>query len=178
MCLGLLLMPFVPILSVDLMVLGKGYDMFHRFDVVKGTVQSVFPEQFDVRASRGGQFGALYTRRVRPVVEYQFAYQGKRYTSTRYYLFEHNLHSDLASRSSLPGSVTEVLLDRIRVGSPVSVKVAHSDPVLSYVEFGWPVIAKVCGYWARLYLFLITFGSIVYGLIAVSRSARKKSQRL
>lgn len=177
MCLGLFLMPFLPILSVDLLVFGQGLDMFHRFDVEPGTVKAIFQERVEVRATRPGQFGALYAQRVRPVVEYQFAYQGRPYISTRYYLVEHDLYSDLASKAATRGSITALLLERVSAGSQVQVKVARGNPSLSYVELGWPALLRICAYWGRLYLFLIVFGSLAYTLIVISRAARQKSHR-
>jgi hypothetical protein len=170
-------MPFLPMLLVDAVVIGRALDVFHRFDVEPGTVQAVFQEPLEVPATPPGQFAALYTHRVRGGVEYQFAYRGERYTSTRYYLVEHDLYSDLASKASMRGSVTASLLDRIHPGSQVRVKVARGQPYLSYVEFGWPALLRVCTYWARIYLFMMAFGSVLYALGAISSASRQNSRR-
>jgi hypothetical protein len=177
MCLGLFLMPFLPILVVEVLVFGKGLDMFHRFDVAPGTVTAVFQEPFEVLASRPGQFGALYTQRVRPVVVYEFVYQDRPYTSARYYLVEHDLYSDLASNPATRGSVGASLLEHVAPGSQVQVKVARGNPSLSYVEWGWPALLRICAYWIRSYLLLVVFGALLYPLIAISRAARQRSQR-
>jgi Protein of unknown function (DUF3592) len=166
--LGMFLM-MLAMMMVDLMAFGTGADVFHRFETTRGVVTVISEANIELlrtSTARTGQNGALHEHRVRPLIEYQYDYQGRNYTHTKYFLVDNDTYSDLPSRKAAKNSVTKKMLSRVAVGDAVEVKVAIEEPSLSYVEFGWPVVLRVCGWWARAYLFLSIFSA--FGMVLIT----------
>ena len=63
---GLLLMPFLPLLLADALFLSHGFDAFHHFVSVPATVVAVGVEMMEVRTRKTGSEYAAAVERLRP----------------------------------------------------------------------------------------------------------------
>jgi hypothetical protein len=150
---GLLLMPFLPLLLADALFLSHGIDAFHHFVSVPATVVAVGVERMEVRTRKTGSEYAGAMERLRPQITYRFEFDGHSHLSSRYFLMESTALTDAPEDQGQPGSVSQRMARHAVPGRVMQVYVARAEPSVSYVDFGWAGLAHVVRFWGGIYLF-------------------------
>src|SRR5262245_39868617 len=125
----------------DLLFFSGGLDFLRRYETVAGVVTSISDVPEDRRVSRSGRHGALYEKRMRTEIAYEYERAGRVNMGTRYFLVDEVSCWPLATRQSRSSAIG------IAEGTAVDVKVARDGSGTTYVEIGWACVRAKSSYW-------------------------------